>query len=155
LIRAMPTTSDKQSYRIGELAELAGASSRTIRYYEERGLLPAPAGHTKGQHRTYDEADVVRLRELLRLRDLLGLPLDELKDLLEAEEARALLRDRFRATGSDEERRKILEQALAHVEAQLTLVQGRERALAQLEQELAAKRKRLRAQLRKVVGAGN
>lgn len=140
----------KQSYRIGELAELVGASSRTIRYYEERGLLPAPAGHTKGQHRTYGDTDVVRLRELLRLRDLLGLPLEELKDLLEAEEARALLRDRFRATGSDDERREIVQQALVHIEAQLTLVRGREEALAQLERELAAKRKRLRAQLRKV-----
>ena len=150
----MPTNAtSKQSYRIGELAELAGASPRTIRYYEERGLLPAPAGHTKGQHRTYDESDVLRLRELLRLRDLLGLPLEELKGLLEAEEARALLRDRFRATGSGEQRRELLEQGLAHVEAQLTLVRRREQALAALCQELTAKRKRLRAQLRKTLGA--
>ena len=144
----MTTTTSKQSYRIGELAELVGASPRTIRYYEERGLLPAPEGHTKGQHRTYREADVVRLRELLRLRDLLGLPLEELKDLLEAEEARALLRDRFRATGSEKQRRQIVEQALAHIEAQLTLVRRRQQALAQLERELNAKRQRLRAQLK-------
>jgi DNA-binding transcriptional MerR regulator len=148
----MAATANKQSYRIGELAGLVGASPRTIRYYEERGLLPAPAGHTKGQHRTYDDTDVLRLRELLRLRDLLGLPLEELKDLLEAEEARALLRDRFRATGSSGERREIVEQALAHIEAQLALVRGREQALAQLELELAAKRKRLRAQLKALAG---
>ena len=148
----MGAIANKQSYRIGELAGLVGASPRTIRYYEERGLLPAPAGHTKGQHRTYDDTDVVRLRELLRLRDLLGLPLEELKDLLEAEEARALLRDRFRAIGSGGERREIVEQALAHIEAQLTLVRGREQALAQLELELAAKRKRLRAQIKALAG---
>jgi DNA-binding transcriptional MerR regulator len=151
----MAATTNKQSYRIGELAGLVGASPRTIRYYEERGLLPAPAGHTKGQHRTYDDTDVLRLRELLRLRDLLGLPLDELKDLLEAEEARALLRDRFRATDSSGEQREIVDQALAHVEAQLALVRSREQALAQLELELAAKRKRLRAQLKALAEKGN
>ena len=146
----MGATANKQSYRIGELAGLVGASPRTIRYYEERGLLPAPAGHTKGQHRTYDDADVLRLRELLRLRDLLGLPLEELKDLLEAEEARALLRDRWRETGSDEERRRLIEQALAHIEKQLTLVRRREQALGELGRELAVKRKHLRAQLREL-----
>ncbi|MGD0167816.1 MAG: MerR family transcriptional regulator [Gaiellaceae bacterium] len=148
-------TASKQSYRIGELAALVGASPRTIRYYEERGLLPAPEGHSKGQHRTYDDTDVLRLRELLRLRDLLGLPLEELGKLLEAEEARALLRDRFHAGGSGEQRRQILEQGIAHIEAQLTLVRRREQALAGLGKELAAKRQRLRAQLRALAKAEN
>ena len=143
-------TNSKRSFRIGELAELVGASPRTIRYYEERGLLPAPEGHSKGQHRTYGETDVSRLRELMRLRDLLGLPLEELKDLLEAEEARALLRDRFHETGSETEKQEIVEQALVHVEAQLTLVRRREQALSELEKELAAKCKRLRARLKRL-----
>jgi DNA-binding transcriptional MerR regulator len=144
----------KHSYRIGELASLVGASPRTIRYYEERGLLPAPEGHTKGQHRSYDDTDVARLRELLGLRDLLGLSLEELKDLVEAEEARALLRDRWRATGSKSQRREILKEALVHVQAQLTLVRRREKALAQLGRELTAKRQRLRAQLRGLIEKG-
>jgi DNA-binding transcriptional MerR regulator len=138
----------KESYRIGELAELVGASPRTIRYYEERGLLPAPEGHAKGQHRTYGESDVTRLRELIGLRDLLGLSLDELKELIEAEDARALLRDQFHATCSDDERRAILEQGIVHVEAQLALVRRREKALTELEKELAVKRRHLRAKLR-------
>jgi DNA-binding transcriptional MerR regulator len=146
----MPTNATIKHYRIGELAELVGSSPRTIRYYEERGLLPTPSGHTKGQHRCYDDSDVVRLRELLRLRDLLGLPLEELKDLIEAEEARAILRDCFHATGGDMKRREILKQGIAHVEAQLALVQKREKALGELAGELAAKRKSLRARLKKL-----
>jgi DNA-binding transcriptional MerR regulator len=78
----------ERTYRIGEVAELVGTTPRTIRYYEEIGLLPAPPGFEKGRHRTFGEAEVARLKELIRLRDLLGISLEELKGLVEAEEAR-------------------------------------------------------------------
>jgi DNA-binding transcriptional MerR regulator len=129
-----------------------GVTARTIRYYEELGLLGAGTVRARGAHRVYTEADVARLRELIRLRDLLGVSLEELKQLVEAEEARALLRERWRATDSSEQRRLILEQGLVHVEAQLTLVRKRQQALAQLERELVEKRQRLRARLRTLGG---
>ena len=62
--------------RIGEVAKLAGATPRTIRYYEEIGLLPAPDAREPGAHRTYAQADVERLTELLRLKNLLGVSLE-------------------------------------------------------------------------------
>jgi DNA-binding transcriptional MerR regulator len=135
------------TYRIGEVAELVGTTPRTIRYYEEVGLLPAPPTHEKGRHRTYAESDVARLQELLRLRDLLGVSLEELKTLVEAEEARAVLRERWQHTAGTEDRRAILEQALGHVTAQLALVRSRRSALAGLESELAAKLERITARL--------
>ena len=70
--------------RIGEVAERVGVTTRTIRYYEERGLLGRESQREKGAHRLYGEADVVRLQELIRLRDLLGLSLEELVELAEA-----------------------------------------------------------------------
>ncbi len=73
--------------RIGEVAKLAGTTPRTIRYYEEIGLLPAAGGREPGAHRTYAEADVERLTDLLRLKDLLGVSLEDLKELVEAEGA--------------------------------------------------------------------
>ena len=121
-----------------------GVTARTIRYYEELGLLGAGAVRARGAHRVYTKADVARLRELIRLRDLLGVSLEELKQLAEAEEARVLLRERWRATDSSEQRHLILEQGLVHVEAQLTLVRKRQQALAQLARELVEKRQRLR-----------
>ena len=78
--------------RIGEVAELTGTTPRTIRYYEEIGLLPGADDRAQGQHRFYSEADVERVREIIRLRDLLGLSLDQLAVLLDAETARAALR---------------------------------------------------------------
>ena len=77
--------------RIGELAERSGVTPRTIRYYEEIGLLPG-GSRAKGTHRLYIDSDVERVAELTRLRDLLNLSLDDLKQLVEAEEARAALR---------------------------------------------------------------
>jgi DNA-binding transcriptional MerR regulator len=71
----------ERGLRIGEVAELTGTTPRTIRYYEEIGLLPSPAARETGRHRTYTPEDVDRLKELLRLRELLGVSLDELKEL--------------------------------------------------------------------------
>ena len=133
--------------RIGAVAERSGVTPRTIRYYEEIGLLPS-ADRRKGEHREYGEADVERLAELKRLRDLLNLSLDELKELVEAESARAAIRRRFHASDSDEERASLLEAALPHVERQLELVRRRKEELGRLEDELVAKRKRIQARRR-------
>jgi DNA-binding transcriptional MerR regulator len=138
---------EELTYRIGEVAELAGTTPRTIRYYEQVGLLPVPPTHEKGRHRTYGEGDVARLQELIRLRDLLGVSLEELKTLVEAEEARAALRERWQHTAADADRRAILEQALGHLTAQLALVRSRRAALDGLESELAAKLERITARL--------
>jgi len=73
-----------QSLRIGDVASLVGTTPRTIRYYEEIGLLPAARSRPSGRHRVYTEADVERLREVMRLKDLLGLSLEELRMLLAA-----------------------------------------------------------------------
>src|SRR3954453_13806176 len=130
---------DEPRYRIGEVAELVGAPPRTTRYYEELGLLTVPPAHEKGRHRTYDDADVRRLQELIRLRDVLGVSLEELKSLVEAEEARAVLRERWHESEGAADRHAILEQARGHVTAQLELVRARRAALGGLEAELAAK----------------
>jgi len=140
----------EQRYRIGEVAELVGTTPRTIRYYEEFGLLAAPPSHEKGRHRTYDEADVRRLQELIRLRDLLGVSLEELKSLVEAEEARAVLRERWQHTAGDADRLAILRQSHGHVTAQLALVRSRREALDRLEDELATKLDRITTLLREL-----
>jgi MerR family transcriptional regulator, repressor of the yfmOP operon len=137
--------------RIGELAGRTGLTPRTIRYYEEIGLLTC-GERRKGSHRVYDEADVERVLELTRLRDLLNLSLDELKQLVEAEEARAILRRRFHETESDVERLRIVEEALPHVETQLQLVRRRRLELARLEDELVVRRKSLLARKRQLAG---
>ena len=140
----------QEAYRIGEVAERVGVTTRTIRYYEELGLLGTARKRAKGTHRLYGEADVVRLEELVRLRDLLGLSLDELVGLAEAEEARAALRDQWYDDPTDEERRRIVAEAIEHVERQLALVRAREQRLAQFARELDLKLRSLRKRRREL-----
>src|SRR6204780_318210 len=100
----MSATADRQ-LRIGEVAELTGTTARTIRYYEEIGLLDTAPERAQGKPRVYTQADVDRVREIIRLRDLLGLSLEQLSQLLEAEWARAHTHREYHQTGAPAERK--------------------------------------------------
>jgi DNA-binding transcriptional MerR regulator len=134
----------ERNYRIGEVAERVGVTTRTIRYYEELGLLGGAASRSKGAHRLYRETDVARLQELVRLRDLLGLSLEELLALAEVEEARQALRGQWDDDPSDAERTNIVNAAIPLVERQLELVRARQQRLADFSDELSDKLRRLR-----------
>ena len=142
------------SLRIGEVAQLTGTTPRTIRYYEELGLLAPASDRSPGAHRVYEEADVERLRDVLRLRRVLGLSLDELKDLSAEESARAARKREWDAGVEDPvRRREILEEALGYVELQLDLLRRRRAELDELEEELLAKRRRVRGRLREAAAS--
>jgi DNA-binding transcriptional MerR regulator len=139
------------SLRIGDVAKLAGTTPRTIRYYEEIGLLPASGGREPGAHRTYSQADVDRLIEVMRLRTLLGVSLDGLKELVEAEDNREALRREWHEGVPDPvRRREILESLDDHAERQLKLVRARRDEIAALEAELLDRRARIRRRLREL-----
>lgn len=142
----MSTLTDKP-LRIGEVAQLTGTTPRTIRYYEEIGLLPGSADRAQGQHRCYSQADVDRVKEIVRLRDLLGLSLEQLSKLLDAETARAELRREYREADDADTRRRILEEALIHIDGQLELVSERRGELQRLEHELVDKRRSVQQRL--------
>jgi len=127
--------------RIGEVAQRAGTTPRTIRYYEELGLLPTAAPRDAGRHRLYAESDVERIEQILRLKDLLGLTLEELRDVIEAEDARGALREEWhRGDASRKRRKEIVTEAAAYIERQLQLVARRREKLDSLEHELTEKR---------------
>ncbi|UQA91946.1 MerR family transcriptional regulator [Streptomyces halobius] len=103
----------ERQMQIGEVAERTGLSLRTIRHYEEVGLV-APSARSKGGFRLYTEADVERLMVIRRMKPL-DFSLEEMRDLLE-------ITDRVAATGdpspssdgagetsSDEERERLRE----------------------------------------------
>jgi DNA-binding transcriptional MerR regulator len=144
------TVTTEKPLRIGEVAELTRTTPRTIRYYEEIGLLPETAEREQGKHRVYTQADVERVREIIRLRDLLGLSLDELSRLLEAEAARAEIRREYAQSEDPETRKRLLGEALGHIATQLELVRGRQRELEQLEGELVEKRRSINKRLREL-----
>jgi DNA-binding transcriptional MerR regulator len=136
--------------RIGALAKAAGTTVRTVRYYEEIGLLPADARQA-GEHREYDDSDVERLRELLRLKGLLGLSLDELRDVIVGEQARAERRRAWHETSDPVERERLLREAIAHTDSLLVLVMRRKAELEEFEAELNERRQRSTHKLRELV----
>ncbi len=142
----MSTTEDRPM-RIGEVADLTGTTPRTIRYYEEIGLLGREQRREQGKHRAYTQADVDRVREILRLRDLLGLSLEQLAQLVDAETARAEIRRELESTDDPARRRALRKQALSHIAGQLTLVRKRLDELKALERELTEKQRTVRQRL--------
>jgi MerR family transcriptional regulator, repressor of the yfmOP operon len=134
-------TATSEKLRIGEVAALTGTTPRTIRYYEEIGLLPGVGEREQGKHRCYTQSDVERVREIVRLRDLLGLSLEQLTQLVEAEAARADIRREYHQSEDPDARRRLLGEALGHIATQLLLVRGRRRELEELERELVDKRR--------------
>jgi DNA-binding transcriptional MerR regulator len=143
-----PAAAPERPLRIGEVAELTGTTPRTIRYYEEIGLLPEAEDREHGKRRHYTVADVERLRELIRMKDLLGLSLDDLKRLVEAEAARAGLREQWQHADDPGEQRRILEQSLVHLADQLKLVRARRAEIERLETELVARQRRVKSRLK-------
>jgi DNA-binding transcriptional MerR regulator len=68
-------------WKVGELARRTGLSVRTLRYYDEIGLL-SPAQHSDAGYRLYAPADIARLQQIRSLREL-GFPLEEIRTLLD------------------------------------------------------------------------
>jgi DNA-binding transcriptional MerR regulator len=104
--------------RIGELANRAGVNPKTIRYYEEIGLLP-PATRLPSGYRQYTDEDVERL-ELIRNAKALGVTLEEIKEVL-------AFRDRGLAP---------CPYVLRLLEAKVKEIQGRIRGLRMLAEDL-------------------
>jgi DNA-binding transcriptional MerR regulator len=111
-------------FRIQKVAADTGLTARSIRYYEEIGLLE-PAGRSDGDYRLYDRDDLDRLRYIKGLRDDAGFSLAEIAQLLEDETARARNRARFRETHDPAERRAILQDALARTARQVDTLRAK------------------------------
>jgi len=128
--------------RIQEVAASLGLTTRTIRYYEELGLLE-PAGRSGGDYRQYDADDVERLRFIKGLRDDAGFSLAEIGQLLEDEAARKRNRARFRTTSDAAERRAIVDDALARVDRQIESLREKMGRLATMIDEAEGRREHL------------
>lgn len=77
-------TIENHAWKVGELAELTGLSIRTLRYYDQIGLL-APSRHTDAGHRLYEEKDIARLQQIQALKEL-GMNLKHIQTTLDNEQ---------------------------------------------------------------------
>jgi DNA-binding transcriptional MerR regulator len=140
---------DAALLRIQEVASELGLTTRSIRYYEEIGLLK-PAARSEGAYRLYDADDLERLRFIKGLRDDAGFSLAEIAALLEDEAARDRNRERFRATEDPEERRAILTDALERVDRQVESLRAKIGRLEAMVEEAQGRRAHLEAHLAEI-----
>lgn len=100
--------------RIGELAQRTGVTTRTLRYWEELGLI-RPSGYRGGGERLYLPTDMAHVIRIKDLQELLGFSLSEVRVVLETEDIDALDRARSEFRWGDvgpERRRQLLEDAI-------------------------------------------
>lgn len=148
-----PATATRGLLRIGEVADQAGVSPRTLRYYEELGLL-APSGHSAGGARRYAEQDVSRLRRIRELQELLGFDLSEIGVILRAEDQLADLRRQFHGGAGLARQRAIVAEAM-EINARLRgLVRAKQDRLDDMMRDLESAARRYRARARELAGPG-
>ncbi len=96
---------------IGGVAKRAGVTTRTLRYYQEMGLLQ-PSGVTRRGNRLYSAADVERLQRILELRDVMGFDLERIGLILATEDRLAELRAEAQRGISTARRREMVTEAM-------------------------------------------
>jgi DNA-binding transcriptional MerR regulator len=128
--------------RIEQVAARTGLTKRTLRYYEEIGLLPPPT-RTEGGYRLYSEADVQQLERIKRLKDLLGFSLAEIRELADAEVQREHVRAAWRQEKDPRARLEWLDRSEELTQRQLRLVEEKLAGLQEMQTNLHARLDRI------------
>jgi DNA-binding transcriptional MerR regulator len=148
-----PPDTGERLLRIQEVADEVGLTPRSIRYYEEKGLLK-PAGRSEGAYRLYDADDVERLRYIKGLRDDAGFSLADIGQLLEDETARARIGARFRATEDSAERQELLHDGIARIDRQVEILHRKIERLQSMIEAATARRSHLAGHLGELQATG-
>ncbi len=135
-------TGGKDTLSIGSVAKQAGVSERTIRYYEEIGILK-PFAYTPAGHRLYSQDSLSRLRRIRELQDLMGFNLDGIAAVLKSEDQLDLIRTKyFQVEGHTDQQVELIEAALKTVGELATKVQAKIERLEAFKAELSTRAKK-------------
>ena len=133
-------------YQIGEVAEITGLTHSTLRYYEELGLL-GERDHAPGKHRVYTDRDLERISRVTRFKELMGHQLSEIKELVDLDQERQLLREEAATAGSEAEKARKLERIREIFVTELSFVKDRQSRLVEIERLLTERIKGVEADI--------
>ncbi len=122
--------------QIGEAAAHAEVTQRTLRYYEEKGLLKPPT-RMEGGFRLYSPEDMERIERIKELRDLLGFSLADIKEMVEAEDVRMQLRAEWRQEAGLAERTARMQKVRGLTIQQIALIDDKMKKMADMRAQLA------------------
>jgi len=132
-----------KQYRIEEVANACGLTKRTIRYYEEIGLL-FPPERSEGGYRLYSDKHIERLKQITMARDVLGVSLQELQEYIAIVEALQLQRQGAREAQDRELKLNKLEEMERIASDQLRLIEQRMEKLTHFRQQVVSLQQRIR-----------
>ena len=133
-----PAPEAAATLQIGEIAERTGVTQRTLRFYEEKGLLKPPS-RLDGGFRLYSEEDVERVERIKRMQNLLGLSLADIKEMVEAEEIKLQLRATYRRDADVADRKAKIRRAIEVTARQVAVVDQKATALEDMKAHLESK----------------
>ena len=144
MVGADPTHSEMTTlYTIEQVATRTGLTKRTLRYYEEVGLL-LPTGRTEGNYRLYSEEDIQRLERIKNLRNLLGFSLNDIRELMEAEDERGQIKEAYQHETEVASKLAQLDRSDELIHQELHLIEQKIDGLEQMRQPLLEKLERHR-----------
>jgi DNA-binding transcriptional MerR regulator len=132
---------DQAAFTIEQVAAQTGLTKRTLRYYEEVGLLP-PTGRTEGNYRRYTQDDIRRLERIKNLRDLLGFSLADIRVILEAEDERLQIKIAYSQETEASSKIAQLDHADEIIHQQLKLIEQKIAGLEEMRSALLEKMER-------------
>jgi DNA-binding transcriptional MerR regulator len=132
-----PKIDEPRLFTIEQVSAQTGLTKRTLRYYEEVGLLP-PTDRTEGNYRRYTEADLKRLDNIKKLRDLLGFSLADIREIMEAEDERGQIKVAYKHETEAAAKIGQLDRADELIRRQLHLIEQKLNGLEEMRTSLQA-----------------
>lgn len=124
--------------QIGEAAERLGLTQRTLRYYEEKGLLKSPS-RMDGGFRLYSPEDLERVERIKQLKELLGFSLADIRDLMDAEDIRHQIRAEWRKDADANEKAEQMRRARHATLHQIRILDQKMTQMSEMRDELVGK----------------
>ncbi|AKO93327.1 MULTISPECIES: MerR family transcriptional regulator [Priestia] len=133
-------------FKIDDVAKQSGLTKRTIRYYEQIGLLPSPP-RSKGGIRLYSQEHIDFLEKITNAKEVMGFSLQELQQFIKLSDILELRKADYRQVKGTSEQKEKLRKVVNTVEEQLELLVQKKENLLKVEENLVSLRDRAKAAL--------
>lgn len=135
--------------KIDDVAKESGLSKRTIRYYEEIGLLKAPP-RSEGGTRIYSKEHIDALKKVITFKEVLGFTLQELQHFIGLRDAFEEDRKSYRQTQDLNGQKEKLNDIIESLDEQIKVIEEKMKKLLSVQTELVTLRERARGQVENI-----
>ncbi|MGG3800715.1 MerR family transcriptional regulator [Metabacillus fastidiosus] len=135
-----------EELKIDDVAKQSGLTKRTIRYYEEIGILPSPP-RSDGGIRLYSQKHVEFLKKITNAKEVMGFSLQELQEFIKLSDILEVQKEDYLQVKGTSLQKVKLEKVYETVMEQLTLIEQKKKSILKVEKDLISLRDRAKAAL--------